>query len=609
MLKMSIKYRLMIAFLVILILPCSAIGWSSYQNAKSQITEQIEQNASISVDFTNNQIKDIMASSLSNIDYLGKNLNADLSAPEIRKVFETFLEINAEFENVHFATHNRAMYTLPELKLAADFDPSKRPWFIKAMESKGKAVVNDAIASADGSGNVVVIQSKTSDDGSGIVGATLKLSKMAEQVKNIKVGQKGYVIIMDKDQKIIIHPTEKPGSKSESESTAKFYEKASGTVDVNFNGEQKKAVFVTNPDTGWKIIGIVDVSEITEATRGIFLTTIAVIAVAMALGILLVFWIVRSITTPLRELMNSTEEIADGNLTEEIVIRSNDELGQLSVSVNQMVHKLRGLIGGVIDSSERVTAASEQISATTQEIAGGNASQAEAAQNMQELFNELSVAINSVAESAEEAAEMASKTTGIAHEGGDIVKKSITGMTQVSSQMTRLEEDSNKIGDIIEVIDDIAEQTNLLALNAAIEAARAGEQGRGFAVVADEVRKLAERSGDATKQITAIIKGMQENTRKSVMAVSEGVNHSEETGKAFERIIEMINETERKVGEIAVACEEQAAQSNEVMHSIENISSATEQAAAASEETAATAQSLSQLAEGLNESVSIFKIK
>ncbi|MFC0211393.1 methyl-accepting chemotaxis protein [Paenibacillus chartarius] len=341
------------------------------------------------------------------------------------------------------------------------------------------------------------------------------------------------------------------------------------------------------------------------STRNI---TIAIVIAALLLSISFGYAIARSISRPLNRVLGILDKVADGDLRETTDIDSKDEIGRLANALNNTVNSLKSTVGGILSSAENVSAAAEQISASSEEIATGSSVQAQEAQSINELFKELSAAINSVAESAEQASELSNKTMMMAQEGGKVVEHSIQGMNSINRQMTLLAEDSNKIGEIIGVIDDISEQTNLLALNAAIEAARAGEQGRGFAVVADEVRKLAERSSEATKQITAIITGMQNNTKLSVDAVGEGTTASKKSGEAFQTILSVVNETAHKVAEIAAACEEQAAQSTEVLSSIEKISASTEEAAASSQETASTSQSLAHLAMELNKSVAIFKV-
>jgi methyl-accepting chemotaxis protein len=340
-------------------------------------------------------------------------------------------------------------------------------------------------------------------------------------------------------------------------------------------------------------------------------TTILVGTVVAAVVLLTVVGIAitNMITRPVKKLQELMSRGEAGDLTVQGDYNSKDEIGQLNRSFNGMLAAFKDTVSRILAAADSVSASAQQISASTEEIASGSTSQARSAQTMNELFKELSTAIDSVARSAEHASELSNKTMELAQEGGTVVNTSIRGMDVLNQQMSRLEEDSNKIGEIIEVIDDIADQTNLLALNAAIEAARAGDQGRGFAVVADEVRKLAERSSEATKQITSIIKGMQANTLQSVKAVGEGVVSSQKTGDAFETIIKMVSESNHKVLEIAAASEQQAAQSSEVLYSIETISAATEESSASSEETAAAAQSLAQLAEELNSTVSVFKIR
>ncbi|MBW4084243.1 methyl-accepting chemotaxis protein [Paenibacillus sp. S150] len=336
--------------------------------------------------------------------------------------------------------------------------------------------------------------------------------------------------------------------------------------------------------------------------------TLSVVAAAVLLCVLLGYMISRIISKPLAKVVQILSKVADGDLRSQADIDTKDEIGMLAVRVNEMVLNLRSTVGTILTHSQSLSAAAEEISASTQEVASGSTSTANDAGTISELFKELSSAIHSVAQNTEQASFISDETVRIAEDGNTIIQESMESMQSVSEQMSRLEEDSQKVGDIIDVIEDIADQTNLLALNAAIEAARAGEQGRGFAVVADEVRRLAERSGEATKQITGIIKGMQVNTRDSVNAVQGSAELSEKSGASFHRIVTMVNNAGQKISEIAAASEEQAAQSSNVLAAVENISATTQQSAASSEETASSAQSLASLAEELQNTVSSFRL-
>ncbi|WP_339165558.1 methyl-accepting chemotaxis protein [Siminovitchia sp. FSL W7-1587] len=319
-------------------------------------------------------------------------------------------------------------------------------------------------------------------------------------------------------------------------------------------------------------------------------------------------FIARMISRPLRQVARLVENVADGDLSETTKIQTKDEVGVLAQSINKMILNLRATIQHILSAAENLSVSSGQVSASTDEAARASTNQANVAQTMNELLKELSDAISSVAQNTEEAVKLAHETIEIAEDGEKVVQSSVEGSEKVSAQISSLEDGSTKIGEIIKVMDEIAEQTNLLALNAAIEAARAGEQGRGFAIVAEEVRKLAERSVEATDEISRIVKTMQEAIIRSVKSVEEGVIKTKQSGEGFEKIITMIHHTRDKVTEIASASEEQAAQSSEVLSYIETISATTEETAASSEETASTANNLTNLATKLNASVAAFTL-
>ncbi|GLC90031.1 HAMP domain-containing methyl-accepting chemotaxis protein [Lysinibacillus piscis] len=646
--RISLRKKLIFSFLTILLIPTLLIGSISYQSAKSNILEQQQLSTTESVRMLDSNITNMIKPKIHDIEYFSKKINSTFLQAEnkdmLKNLFQEYISTHPEIELLYIGTADGKIIDEPVHDYASDYDPRARPWYKEAMDNKGNVTIS-APYIALSTNNIVVTVMKTLPDNLGVIALDLNISILNDMANDIRIGKAGFTSLIDHNKIYITHPNKESGSEATESYISEIYKQESGLI----RKKDRQLIFATNEITGWKVVGTMFTAEAIQAASSTLNVTFIVTLGSIIVGFIFMLFMLKSIVSPIKQLQQSALKISEGDLTTFIEVHSKDEIGQLGEAFIAMKLSLKKLIRNVDQSAQHVQSSAQNLSANAEQ---NIATSEQVAKAMQQVIlstdkqttgieqNALSVeeiarGVVEVADSATQVADLSGSAIQLAEDGGHTVAQTVnqmesihTSVAQSNEMIQSLYSRTQEIGSILQIITAISDQTNLLALNAAIEAARAGEHGKGFAVVADEVRKLAEQSLHSTEQIAALITAIQQDTAQSVQAMGEastdvqtGLQLTADTRQKFMNIVESLRNIAPQLEGISAASEEISAVVQEVAAtaidlsdhakmnaaSSEEVAASTEETLSSTQDIAAAAKDLLDMADELQNQVSFFK--